>query len=437
MKGWIDPDSPEGKAKIVKACIALRNHDGGVLLIGFNNQTGASEKNSVLADVRAAFHIDKIQGLVSKHCSEPFEVEVRWVDRTAQEHPVIIVPSGVRAPVAVRSPIAGSHGVLLAEHRVYIRSLQSNNTPSTTEATWQDWAGVVGRCFENREADIGRFIRRHLTPDAIRELLNAAASLPPPSLSLEDQARAFLVESAGRFDTVRAELSYQLPPHGWREVAAVTMGPLNQMPANKAFLNLLASSNPKYTGWPVWLDSRGFHGLQPYIYEGAWETALLAETLGHMDFWRATGSGKFYHRRALEDDTAESRLQGGPKPGTVLDFGLVVYRTAESIAVPLAFVQAMGGVTEETALAFSFRWSGLKGRKLSSWADPGRMLWSEPMAHQDEYSVTISVPIDTSKSAISAYTNQVVQPLFAIFDGFELEERIVGEMVDKMLSRTW
>jgi hypothetical protein len=29
LKRWIDPDQPEGIAKIVKAALALRNHGGG------------------------------------------------------------------------------------------------------------------------------------------------------------------------------------------------------------------------------------------------------------------------------------------------------------------------------------------------------------------------------------------------------------------------
>jgi hypothetical protein len=70
IKTWIDPNSPEGRAKIVKSCIALRNFDGGLLLIGFNNDTGAPEVNTVLQDVKASYHMDKIQAMVTKHASE-------------------------------------------------------------------------------------------------------------------------------------------------------------------------------------------------------------------------------------------------------------------------------------------------------------------------------------------------------------------------------
>lgn len=38
LKAWIDPSTPEGKAKIVKAAIALRNFDGGYFGIGISNE---------------------------------------------------------------------------------------------------------------------------------------------------------------------------------------------------------------------------------------------------------------------------------------------------------------------------------------------------------------------------------------------------------------
>jgi hypothetical protein len=37
IKPWLDPTKPEDIAKIAKACIAFRNHDGGCLQIGFTD----------------------------------------------------------------------------------------------------------------------------------------------------------------------------------------------------------------------------------------------------------------------------------------------------------------------------------------------------------------------------------------------------------------
>jgi len=37
IKRWINPDEPEGEAKIAKAALALRNRNGGYLIIGQTN----------------------------------------------------------------------------------------------------------------------------------------------------------------------------------------------------------------------------------------------------------------------------------------------------------------------------------------------------------------------------------------------------------------
>lgn len=360
---------------------------------------------------------------------------MHWIDREGQAHPVVVVPSGVKSPVAARSPIVDAQSnVLLAEHRIYVRSLQSNNMPATTEATWRDWPAVMGRCFENREADIGRFIRRPLTPDVIKQLRDSLGSLPLPQPSLEEQARAFFDESAARFQAVASALSDPLPAHGAWEVAAVAGDPLQRYSNNTKFLNLITSNNPKYTGWPLWMNSRS---SRPQVVDGAWEELILAQSLGHIDFWRASGAGKYYHRRAFEDDTAALASRQAPEPGTVLDFGLVIYRTAEAIAVALAFIRAMGGTSDETQVAFWFRWRGLNGRTLSDWANANRHVSDGYAAHEDELVTSIIVPLTAATSSIPAYTYQVVQQVFEIFDGAEISLSIVEEMVTEMLMRRW
>ena len=55
-KRWIDPECPEGKAKIVKTALALKNYGGGSLVIGFDNDSFEPDTNNVPQDVKAVFH---------------------------------------------------------------------------------------------------------------------------------------------------------------------------------------------------------------------------------------------------------------------------------------------------------------------------------------------------------------------------------------------
>ncbi len=255
LKRWIDPASPEGKEKIVKTALALRNYGGGYLVIGFDNATLKPDTNNVPRNVREDFHIDKIQDLISRYASEPFEVSIEFPEREGQLYPVIVIPPGIRTPVAVKSDLRSETGkTLLSVNDVYIRSLRSNNTPSTTKATWRDWPDILEKCFDNREADIGRFLRRHLgglTPEIVRELSGALTGGLQPEVTTEDRLRKYLEESKERYSTVIEERGIQLPPHGAWEVGLLLLGDISPHSANQEFLNLLNANNPRYSGWPV------------------------------------------------------------------------------------------------------------------------------------------------------------------------------------------
>src|SRR6266478_4204000 len=130
IKAWIDPRTPEGKAKLLTAVLALRNFNGGRLVIGFHNKT-LKPLPAAPADILDAYHNDDIQGLVSKHASETFDVAVGSGLREGQRHPVIIVGSGIRTPVAVKAPITGPGGKqILKKGAIFFRTLRANGIVS-------------------------------------------------------------------------------------------------------------------------------------------------------------------------------------------------------------------------------------------------------------------------------------------------------------------
>jgi hypothetical protein len=438
IKRWIDPDRPEGIAMIVRAALALRNHGGGYLLIGFDNETLEPDKNSVPSDVRALFHVDKVQGLVSTFASEPFEVGVEFPERDGQLYPVIVVPPGVKTPVAAKSDLRVGDKTLISADSLYIRSLRANNTPSTTRATWKDWPKIVEVCFDNREADIGRFLRRHLgslTPKVVRDFVAMVSQGIEPEATMEERLQSYLQESENRFQAVARERKVQLSEHGASEVALFLIGQVPPHAANHEFLNLLDANNPRYIGWPVWLDTRRAidESARPYIFQGAWEAFI---SLGRA-FERLDPKGRFYFRRMLREDVSSNRQANrqAPAPMSILDFSLSITSIAEAMAVGIAFAKAMGCAAEETRLSFAFRWTKLQGRKLTSWVRPDHNIFPEPSAYQDEVLSFVNVPLDTPLSALGNFVNQAVQPLFEVFDGFVLSSNVVEDLTRRLIER--
>jgi hypothetical protein len=145
LKAWFDSDSPEGQAKIVRSCIAMRNRGtGGFILVGFDNQTSAPDLAGAPSDVRTAFHADKVNSLVNRHASEQFEVHVHFPVREGLEFPVLEVDAGTEALIAARRPLQNANGdTLVKQDALYIRSLSQNNTPSTGEPRWSDWSSIL------------------------------------------------------------------------------------------------------------------------------------------------------------------------------------------------------------------------------------------------------------------------------------------------------
>jgi len=438
LKSWIDPDQPDGIAKIVKTALAMRNHGGGYMVIGFDDKTLEPSIDNVPSDVKQTFHIDKIQGMISKYSSELFEVDIKFPERDGKEFPVIVIPTGIKTPVVAKSDLVSNGKNLIHADTVYVRSLASNNTPSTTQAKAKDWPRLIEVCFDNREADIGRFIRRHLSSISSEQLTALAAALTgnvKPEISKEDLLRAYFQESEERYEQTLKDKNITLSEHGVWEVGLIFIGEVPPHSTNQEFLNLLNSSNPRYTGLPVWIDSPRFgENDRPHVINGVWEALLinLHSSWLNYDFIRLDPKGKFFLRRVLEDDM--KIRNPSPQPLTELDSVLPIIRTAEAIAVGITFAKAMGCSPEGTTLAFAYKWSKLKGRTLSSWVNPHRLIVSNYLACQDEVIAFVDVPLDTPLSALSPYVNQVVKPLFEVFDGFTVEEH-VEDLTRRLIER--
>jgi hypothetical protein len=134
LKRWVDPTRPAGMEKIVKGVIALRNRNGGFFVVGFDDKTLVPDITNEPSNAKQLFHIDDIQGLISRYASEPFEIEIAWGERDGRQYPVIVAPSGVRVPVAAKRDLMDGTRTAIRVGAVYFRSLASNGTASTTEA---------------------------------------------------------------------------------------------------------------------------------------------------------------------------------------------------------------------------------------------------------------------------------------------------------------
>jgi hypothetical protein len=235
------------------------------------------------------------------------------------------------------------------------------------------------------------------------------------------------------------ERDFPLRNFGTFEAAIWICGIQAKYSANESFLNLVASANPHYTGWPFWVDSRHFADevSRPYVSDGNWEAFILRNTgdsRDKVDFWHIEpGDGLFFHCRGLEDDINASRHSH--QPCSVLDWVLVLNHVAEVIGTGLAFARGMGITPPLGTVGFAFRWTRLKGRVLESWSTPTRDLISNGAARTETVFSKTIIPPDTTETAIFGHVHEVTKGLFEAFGGKELQKHLVSDVVSRLFNR--
>ena len=344
--------------------------------------------------------------------------------------------------MAAKRELQDAGRTLIKSGAIYFRTLAANGTPSTSEARPSDWADIMEICFDNREADVGRFLRRHFAGLDISSLIRLAEPAPPvPTLC--DRAVEVLNKGVVAFnDSIKmrnlSPAEERMLSYGFWSIGLVIDPPRLDALPSQDFLATIGSSNPSYTGWPPWMDARLFADPEsrPKVLSGAFEFLVISSVSdfsSHVDFARLDPKGEFFLHRLLQDDGVASRVA----PGKVMDPQLMIYRVAEVLAVGIAFAKALGWVPDQTQLGFAFRWQGLKGRTLTTWANPFSDLGNvyAGKAHDQAVESCVQFSLDTPLSALSQFVNAATKRLFATFDGSTIPLRTVDDLVNRVFAR--
>ena len=98
------------------------------------------------------------------------------------------------------------------------------------------------------------------------------------------------------------------------------------------------------------------------------------------------------------------------------------------------FAEALKFDSESTRLYFLFHWSGLRDRKLSSWSDPRRIVFSQ-QARQDEVEAFVEIPQSVADSTLVEHVETIVNKVFLIFNGYEMSPGVVEDIFSELLNR--
>jgi len=405
-KIWLNLSTNEGKADLAKALIALANHGGGYVVLGYEDDDG----NLIPAKSRPSnlnqYSQDIINGIVHRHADPVFHCECHEVTHpeSGLNYPIILVPGGHTAPIRTRR--GGPDGRYFNQNEYLIRR---PGPRSEAPRSAQEWNELINRCLMNRRNDL------------LESMKSVVTGIPPQVI--EEQADAILdqwvSDSLIRFGELINERLPDEDPSRYSNgkwYVGYLIDSDFERPNLSQLRETLRSIQGNETGWPAWLFLTS-HSI-PYPYEETIECLILSERFSdgaHSDFWRASPDGKMFLLRGYQEDGSTSPHE----PGTVLDFILPIWRIGECVLHSARLANQLS--EEPLRITLSAYWDGLENRTLVSWASSRYALFrGGGTCHANRISSKTTYNSDMIENNFPEIVNNILKPLYEAFDFFTL-----------------
>ena len=430
LKTWLDMDNIEHQSKIIKALSALYNVNGGRLIIGFGDKNCRPDlKRRPEQDVRELYSIDFVLLLLHRHCSSTFPVTLNFWKKGGLEYPVFNVGSGVKRIIGIRKPLMKGDAQLLLQNKAYVRAFK-NGKFETKPAEYEDMNFMMEICIDNREANIARFMRRHFD-DLMQQF--SALNTCRTEMDYYTPFHNFILHSRERF------LHHSGPKlnrtYGFFEASVNLHHKCVGHSLDGRFLERFLGTNLNLNGWPFWLDVRA-EGSVIEPYDGCFEGYIcrlfkddnMTEQRSHLDFWRASPEGYFYHKRILSSDLYHRNEKA-------LDPKVLITKLCEIIDATINFARAFY-IPEETIAEIHVLLTDMQDRRLLCWSDEDYKLPLGQACILEELEIKFSIPVHTSLKTASLLIYDRLIELFANFPGAQIDRNLINDLVYQIRSRS-
>jgi hypothetical protein len=432
IKGWFDLiGNEEHKATLAKAVLALANHGGGYLIIGFVEANADATPAPTRPPALDGYSQDVVNGIIHNYAEPPFHCSVHLVaHQTSGLHPVIVVPGGHRVPIRARR--GGPNGQIVQQHFVYVRR---PGPRSEQPQTGREWDELFGRCLAARRDEL---------LDRIRDLLAGRPSEVSPGHSTVVQTSEARLDSwvsdceqrwRKRIGTLPDDSASRFP-FGYYAFAYSLENP-TQLPLSD--LLAVLRDAPKLTGWNVWwVPTRP--EIAPYSSDGAIECWIGGDTdpnrqetrdAPHADFWRVSPVGLAFLLRGYQED-GHHAAGDGIKPGTVLDATLPIWRVGEG----LLHAAYLSSRLNASAVSFAAHYTGLKGRRLTHWNRIDHIDWAGGISRDDDIRLATQAPAESIEASLTEIVTTVLLPFYEQFDFTRLPSEVVKDELNRLRKRT-
>jgi hypothetical protein len=428
VKEWLDLTSNDHRALVAKEVIALANHGGGYLVIGFEELADGSFKPAgSRPPTLDAWSQDAIQSIVGKYIDPTIQCRVvhQPPSASADRYPIVIVPGGHR--VLIRAKSGSPDGKTLVPHRVYTRRPgPTSEEPKTAE----EWDRLFERVLQNRKSEL---------LEAMRSIMAGEIPIAPKEApSRLTELIEFEEAAIGRWEARVRRLPADAPPRfpdGHLDVGIAIEGAFKVQNLRDLRQTIQAAVR-NHSGWPPFLTVNRAP-FAPVPIDGAVEFWRGPDTDGsydipiHHDFWRISPRGLLFTRMGFREDGGFQGLESGK----YFDITSPTWRLGEAILEGAYVARALDAV--DTNLICHCGWRGLSGRLLVSRANRNRLMLNEHRAAQDTYEATQTVALNALPQALPELVFAILAPLYELFDFFPLPKRLVEEELASLQRNTF
>lgn len=423
IKDWLDIVNDNAhKATLAKAIIALANHGGGLVLIGLTETADGVVAAENRPNNLTGYSVDHVNAVVNRYIEPPFHCDVKLSKQPADglEYPIVVVPGGHQFPI--RAARSGPNNEGIQRNVYYIRR---PGPRSEGPQSGQEWDQLIRRCITNARDDL---------LDRFRVLMAGGAPAVAAPEAATDRVWRWYEASEARWQDIANAFPEGAParlPHGHYAVGYELIHDDLKAIAGPALLDRLQAGVVRYTGWPpFWVPH--VHDMAPYPYHDKIECTMAhggQSDPGHADFWRATPEGQFFLLRGYQEDARGE----GQEQGTTFELTTPVWRMGEILLHAASMAEQFG--VPDAKVVFCVRWSGLEGRALVSHANHHWYDLENYSTRQDVFQTQITVQADQITDALPEIVDQLLRPLYALFNFFDLPPIFVANELARMRDR--
>lgn len=431
-KHWLDLKTNEHKATLAKAAIALANHGGGFIIIGFAECRSVLQSQARTSAIEEITQ-DAVNAAICRYANPEFHCRVDYIThpKTNVVHPVITVPGNLTVPVMSMRDCPK----VIDKNRCYIRK---PGPKSEEPQTGEEWRELLNRCQRANREDM---------LEAIRSIVLGRVELQNPAPNALSELKPYCNDARERWKQLVVKEPKDSPArfrYGYYEMGFFLVGakPANGLVDVKD--RLAAARRISLTGCPPFSETYPGWTANPHEnFVEAWNgRPIHPDSMERepelCDFWRVSMDGKLYTIRGYFEDEKEL-IPGGERipGGEILGVTLPVRRIAEGLLFASRFAETFDGVTE---IAIQCRFTGLNGRRLTyiNGLNRGRVIREDYyISSTDEITLPGQATPQQVRDNLAEILHPLLLPLYERFNFFKLSFNLVEEELADLLSRSF